>query len=79
MSEAIRKELRAAGYSLGEHRGAKCADCNKNCGRGWWQRVSFEYDEWECWCRCCAYQRLHQYDGLDFDEAIATLGGISEH
>jgi hypothetical protein len=27
-------------------------------------RVSFEYNEWSCYCRECAYDRVHQYDDL---------------
>ena len=65
--------LKRAGYLLGESAGSTCADCDKNCGRGWWQKVSFEYDEWECWCRECAYARLHQYDDLDVDAAMQAL------
>ena len=63
-------ELKRAGYSLGESSGNQCADCDTNCGRGWWMRVSYEYNEWECWCRKCAYDRLHEYDDFDFDEMM---------
>lgn len=65
-----RLELRKAGYLPGETAGSDCSECGKNCGRGWWLRVSYEYDEWECWCRECAYARLHQYDDFDFDEMM---------
>ena len=62
------KEIRAAGYLRGETAGNTCCDCDASCGRGWWLKISYEYDEWECWCRDCAYWRIHQYD--DFDEEL---------
>lgn len=65
-----RAEIRQAGFLRGESSGSSCAECGKQCGRGWWQQVSYEYNEWECWCRQCAYDRLHQYDDFDFNEMM---------
>ena len=65
-----RAELHQAGFLPGESAGNTCCDCRKQCGRGWWQKISYEYDEWECWCRDCAYDRLHQYDDFDFEEMM---------
>lgn len=60
-----RAELRRAGFLPGEAAGNACVDCGKQCQRGWWKRVSYEYNEWECWCRDCAYTELHKYDDVD--------------
>ena len=57
-------EIKRAGYLRGESAGHTCADCTKHCGRGWWMRVSYEYNEWEGWCRECAYDRIHRWDDL---------------
>ena len=57
-------EIKQAGYLRGESAGHTCTDCSKNCGRGWWIRVSYEYNEWECWCRECAYDRIHRWDNF---------------
>lgn len=49
-----RKELRQVGFMRGQYSGNECSVCDKPCGKGWWQRVSYEYDEWEVYCRGCA-------------------------
>ena len=62
------KEIKQAGYLRGESAGHTCTDCSKNCGKGWWIRVSYEYNEWECWCRECAYDRIHRWDNFKEEE-----------
>ena len=62
------KEIKHAGFLRGEVGGSQCESCGKNCGRGWWQKVSFEHNEWSCSCRDCAYAYIHQWDDFDFDE-----------
>ena len=61
------KEIKQAGYLRGESGGGTCGDCGKNCGRGWWRKVSYEYNLWSCSCRDCAYSEIHKWD--DFDDA----------
>lgn len=41
-----------------------CDDCEKASenNRYWWEKMSYEYDEWELRCDDCAYKRLHEYD-----------------
>lgn len=69
------KEIRQAGFRRGETGGSQCESCDKNCGRGWWQKVSYEYNEWSCSCRDCAYAEIHQYDDFDFDEYMRIANG----
>lgn len=69
-----RKELHKAGFFPGELAGCECVDCGKACGRGWWMKVSYEYNEWECWCRECAYDKLHYYDDFDPEEFMRISG-----
>jgi len=73
----IRAELIKAGFQqsgVGAN-GQTCCDCNRSIGgrRGWWMRTSYEYDEWECWCIHCAYDRLHQYDDFDEEEYMKQM------
>ena len=62
------KEIKQAGFLRGRFAGNQCESCGKNCGRGWWRKVSYEYSEWACSCRDCAYEHIHQWDDFDFDE-----------
>ena len=71
-----RRELHKAGFLPGESAGSECVDCGKSCGRGWWMKVSLEYNEWECWCRECAYDRLHYYDDFDPEEFQRISEGL---
>ena len=52
------REIRRAGYLPGETAGCHCSDCEKSCGKGWWKQTNYEYDEWECYCRSCAYRSM---------------------
>lgn len=76
----LRQELQRAGYQQGQigTTSVDCEDCGKNASgkRGWWKKVSYEYDEWECLCKNCAYAELHKYDDFDFDlyESISIEG-----
>lgn len=36
-------------------------------------RVSYECDEWECYCRECAHTRVSQYDDFDEEAAMAMM------
>lgn len=54
-------------FAKGECSGSQCSVCKKPARHGWWERVSVEYDEWECYCSQCAYDRIHQYDDFDAD------------
>jgi len=54
------REIRRAGYLPGETAGWNCSDCEKSCGKGWWRKTNYEYDEWECYCRPCAYQAVQR-------------------
>ncbi len=62
------KEIKQAGFRRGELGGGTCESCDKNCGRGWWRKVSYEYNEWECSCRDCAFIEIHKYDNFNFEE-----------
>ena len=68
MSEATpqqqRQDIRQAGFLPGESAGHVCSDCGRGCGRGWWVRTSYEYNEWEGYCRECAYRYAHKWDHL---------------
>ena len=59
----------AAGFQQGQKgtTDVECEGCEKNASgkRGWWQKISYEYDEWKCLCRNCAYDELHQWDNFD--------------
>jgi hypothetical protein len=61
-------DIRKNGFVRGCSAGAKCDDCEKPCGRGWWMRVSYEHDEWDCYCRGCAYRKVHEWDDVEIDE-----------
>jgi len=65
---AVRRELIQAGWQHGGTTEVTCEDCEKSCNgkRGWWLKTSYEYDEWKCLCRSCAYAEIHQYD--DFED-----------
>ena len=67
------REIRRAGYLPGKTAGCHCSDCEKSCGRGWWREISYEYDEWECYCRSCAYQAVRRSDAVQAD--IDTMEG----
>lgn len=40
----------------------------------WWKRVSYEYDEWECYCSRCALHNVHLFDDFDDEAFIAIMG-----
>lgn len=40
----------------------------------WWQKVSHEYDEWECYCSWCALCNIHLFDDFDDEKFIAIMG-----
>lgn len=70
-ARTVRKELIQAGWQQGHvSTEITCENCDKSCnGRlGWWLKVSYEYDEWKCLCRSCAYADVHQYDDFDGEE-----------
>ena len=58
------KEIKQAGFRRGETGGGTCESCDKNCGRGWWRKVSYEHSVWGCWCRDCAHEHIHPWDKM---------------
>lgn len=58
------RELRK-NFLKGDSSGSRCSVCHKSAGYGWFEKVSTMYNEWECYCGNCAYERLHQYDDFD--------------
>jgi hypothetical protein len=68
-------DIKKNGFSRGESAGSRCESCERSAGRGWWVRVSFEYNEWSCYCRECAYDRVHQYDDLTPADLDTMFGG----
>jgi hypothetical protein len=67
------REIKQAGYFRGRFAGNQCDACGKNCGRGWWRKVSYRYwwckvsyghSAWACFCRDCAHKHIHPYDKL---------------
>ena len=68
-------EIKRCGYVRGELGGSKCDDCQKPCGRGWYIKVSYEYDEVAAVVP--AYDDIHKYDGIEYDESgklVCTKG-----
>lgn len=51
------------GFVQGERAGkqaGECATCDKTVtrNRSWYWRTSYEYDEWDCYCKRCALQKV---------------------
>lgn len=72
-SAAQRKLLESYHFRQGEVGNGPeitCEDCDKACSgqRGWWQRTSYEYNEWDCKCRACALAYCERYETFDVDE-----------
>lgn len=74
-----REDLRRNGFIQGDRgsTGFRCVDCGRGIGgsMSWWKKISYEYDEWDCWCRECANRNLHQYDTYDDPLADFREGG----
>ena len=67
---AQRKLLESYGYhqgEIGECLEATCDTCGKACAgnRGWWKKVSYEHNEWDCTCRACALEYADFYETFD--------------
>ena len=52
---------------IGECLEATCDTCGKACAgnRGWWKKVSYEHNEWDCTCRACALEYADFYETFD--------------
>ena len=76
-AKSQRNRIRQNGFVRGHDGGSnRCCDCERACGCGWWMRVSYEYDEWECYCRECAHARVSQYDDFDEEAAAAMMNSF---
>ncbi|QDV86953.1 hypothetical protein [Planctomycetes bacterium TBK1r] len=71
------EDLRRNGFIQGnsDSYDATCGTCESTCNgsRGWYRKTSYEYDEWDCYCRKCAIEWIHQWDDFDFDAAMREL------
>lgn len=72
------------GFSQGK-RDAKqsgdCCVCEKTVrrNRGWWVKISYEYDEWDCYCKKCANDKMRQDDMIEACLDDAPNGKLIEH
>lgn len=71
------RELRTNFNRAHDTKNGSTDECD-SCGRSiksfkqWFNRASYEYDEWNLYCPRCALREIHLYDDFD-DEAFAAI------
>lgn len=78
MATAEKQELKVNGFVQGDTQtDVRCEHCDKPVPgkRGWWRKVSYEYDEWTSLCKPCAVAYVHHWDDFDakaWDEVMSS-------